>query len=313
MRRAAAALLLTLVLAGCGGDGLSEQRRGDLVYATGGEGAGRVTVIRPAAADGPLPVVLFLHGWGATEPHLYGPWLEHLARAGSAVIYPRYQDSFAEPPTQVLGNALVGVRTALEHTDVDTSSLVVAGHSAGGALAADYAAVARRVGLPVPRAAMSIYPGRAFRGIRAAIPGAGPVPAGTELLVLTGTDDAVVDPRDARTIYRTAATAQRALETIATPGASDHIGPQRATAVARREFWRRLDALITRARASAQRRAAWRRSRRRGRRARRAAPRAGGGRRRGAASSLRGSSRRRARRAAARARRRSRPPRRRAG
>jgi pimeloyl-ACP methyl ester carboxylesterase len=274
-----AALLLALVLAGCGGDGLDEQRRGDLIQATGGEGAGRVTVIRPAEAREPLPAVLFLHGWGATEPHFYGAWLEHLARAGNAVIYPRYQDSFAEPPTQVLGNALVGIRTALEHTDVDAASLVVAGHSAGGALAADYAAVARRVGLPSPRAVMSVYPGRSFRGIRAAIPAAGPVPEGAELVVLSGSADSVVDPRDARAIYRTAATAARSLETIDTPGARDHIGPQRATAVARQEFWRRLDALITRARAPSARRAAWRRSRRRGRPARRAAPRAGGGRR----------------------------------
>jgi pimeloyl-ACP methyl ester carboxylesterase len=205
-------------------------------------------VIRPAEADEPLPVVLFLHGWGATEPRFYGPWLEHLARAGNAVIYPRYQDSFAEPPTQVLGNALVGIRTALEDADVDTDSLVVAGHSAGGALAADYAAVAERVGLPPPRAVMSIYPGRAFRGIRAAIPAAGPVPAGAGLLVLTGSADTVVDPRDARSIYRTAATTERSLETIDTPGARDHIGPQRATAVARREFWARLDALLARVR-----------------------------------------------------------------
>jgi dienelactone hydrolase len=279
-----AALLLLALLAGCGGGGgLDEQRRGDLVYATGGEGPGRVTVIRPADAEEPLPVVLFLHGWGATEPHFYGAWVEHLARAGNAVIYPRYQDSFAEPPRQVLGNALVGIRTALEHTDVDEASLVAAGHSAGGGLAADYAAVARRVGLPPPRAVMSIYPGRAFRGIRAAIPGAGPVPAGTELVVLTGADDTVVDPQDARTIFRDAATERRSLETIAERGASDHIGPQRDSAVARRVFWRRLDALITRARAPSQRRAAWRRSRRRCRRARRAAPRAGGGRRTGAA------------------------------
>jgi dienelactone hydrolase len=277
------AVILACALSGCGGTGLDEERRGDLVYATGGEGPGHVTVIRPAAAEGPLPLVLFLHGWGATEPRFYGPWVEHLARAGNAVIYPRYQDSFAEPPTQVLGNALVGVRTALEHLDADPDSLVVAGHSAGGGLAADYAAVARRVGLPPPRAVLSIYPGRAFRGIRAAIPGAGPVPEGTELVVLTGSRDSVVDPRDARAIYAAAETEQRKLETITARGARDHIGPQRSTPVAQREFWRRLDALITRARAPSQRRAAWRRSRRPGRRARRAAPRAGGGRRTGAA------------------------------
>ena len=126
--------------------GLAEERRGDLVYATGGEGPGRVTVIRRADARGPLPLVLFLHGWGATEPRFYRGWVEHLARAGNAVIYPRYQDSVAEPPTQVLGNALVGVRIALGELDAEPDSLVVAGHSAGGGLAADYAAIARRTG-----------------------------------------------------------------------------------------------------------------------------------------------------------------------
>jgi len=247
MRRLALALAL-LVLAGCGGSGLAETERGELVYATGGEGAGRVTVIRPADARDPLPLILFLHGWGATEPHFYGPWVEHLARAGNAVVFPRYQDSFAEPPTQVLGNALVGIRTALEQIDVDASSLVVAGHSAGGALAADYAAVAGRVGLPRPRAVLSIYPGRAFRGIRAAIPPAGPVPAGTRLVVLTGADDQVVDPADAQAIHADASTDARVLERITAPGASDHIGPQRSTPVARSTFWARLDDLIAEAR-----------------------------------------------------------------
>ena len=261
MSRALAVLLAALLLAACGGSptanrdraekprgGLTEERRGDLVYAAGGEGPARVTVVRPAAADGPLPVVLFLHGWGATEPRFYRPWLEHLARAGNAVIYPRYQDSFAEPPTQVLGNALIGVRTALDDLDADPASLVVAGHSAGGALAADYAAIAAGVGLPAPRAVLSVYPGRAFRGLHFSIPAAGPVPDGVALVVLTGADDRVVDPRDARAIHDRAETADRRLETIRAPGASDHLGPQRATPVARATFWARLDALIAEAR-----------------------------------------------------------------
>ena len=242
-------MVLALVIAGCGdGGGLAEARRGDLVYATGGKGPGRVTVIRRADADGALPVVLFLHGWGATEPRFYRGWVEHLAREGNAVIYPRYQDSVAEPPTQVLGNALVGVRIALGELDEDPDSLVVAGHSAGGALAADYAAIARRTGLPVPRAVFSVYPGRAFRGIPFAIPAAGPVPEGVALRVLTGADDRVVDPRDAEAIYARAASADRRLVTIRAPGASDHLGPQRDTAVSRAVFWRRLDALIAQAR-----------------------------------------------------------------
>ncbi len=93
--------------------------------------------------DGRVPVVLFLHGWGATRPRFYRPWLDHLAREGNAVIYPRYQDSFVDQPAEVLGNALAGMRLALRRIDEEPGSLVVAGHSAGGALAADYAAIAR--------------------------------------------------------------------------------------------------------------------------------------------------------------------------
>jgi acetyl esterase/lipase len=243
-------VLAALVLAGCGGGALTEQRRGDLVYARGGDGPGRVTVIRPARAAGPLPLVLFLHGWGATEPRFYAPWLEHLARAGNAVIYPRYQDSVAEPPPQVLGNALAGVRRAVGAIDARPDSLVVAGHSAGAALAADYAAIAVSVGLPEPRAVFAAYPGRAFRGAPFRIPAVDParIPAGTRLLVLRGARDRVVDPRDALAIYRGATRARRRLVVIRAPGASDHLGPQRATAAARRAFWDRLDRLIAAAR-----------------------------------------------------------------
>ncbi len=129
--------------------------------------------------------MIFLHGWGATEPRFYGPWLEHLARAGNAVVYPRYQQSVAEPPAQVLGNAQAGIRVAFDGLDLDRDGLVVAGHSAGGALAADYAAIAARADLPPPRAVLSMYPGRSFRGIDVGIPSAGPVPAGVTLRVLT--------------------------------------------------------------------------------------------------------------------------------
>jgi len=250
VRPVLAAVLCCALLGGCGG-GLETERRGDLVYARGGEGPGRVTVIRPAGADDPLPLVLFLHGWGATEPRFYAPWLEHLARAGNAVIYPRYQESIAEPPAQVLGNVLVGVREALTDLDADLDSLVVAGHSAGGALAADYAAIASGVGLPEPRAVFSVYPGRSLRGVGVAIPAVDPgrIPEGAALVVLSGADDGVVDPRDARAIYDGAdRVARRRFEVISRRGASDHLGPQRASRIARKTFWARLDDLIAEAR-----------------------------------------------------------------
>ena len=159
------------------------------------------------------------------------------------MIYPRYQDSVAEPPAQVLGNVVLGVRAALRRLDEDPGSLVVAGHSAGGALAADYAAVARSVGLPPPRAVFAAYPGRRFAGARIGIPSAGAIPPGTEVLALRGADDRVVDQGAAREIG-----ARGRLLVVRTAGARDHLAPQRDEPVSRREFWDRLDALIADAR-----------------------------------------------------------------
>ncbi len=230
--------VLLLVRGGSGGDdeppALLEERVG--------RGPVTTTILRPAAGASPLPVVLFLHGWGATRPESYRPWLEHLARRGNAVLYPRYQDSVATPPPQVLGNVLAGVRLALSRLDEDPRSLVAVGHSAGGALASDYAAIARRVALPVPRAVLSAYPGRSLRGFPARIPAVQPVPDGIPVLALGSTQDAVVGTSFARDIARSAPDG-RYVE-VRTAGARDHLAPQRADAVARRVFWARLDRLI---------------------------------------------------------------------
>ena len=241
-RRLAAQLAALLVAAGCGG----EDGPPRLVTETVGSGPQTATIVRPDV-DGRVPVVLFLHGWGATRPRFYRPWLDHLAREGNAVIYPRYQDSVLEPPAQVLGNALAGVRLALRRIHEEPGSLVVAGHSAGGALAADYAAIARSAKLPGAVAVFSAYPGRTLRGVRVGIPEIDParIPRATEVVALAGSDDRVVGSRVARRIARR--TGGR-LVIVDEPAASDHLGPQRADAAARREFWARLDALIRRAR-----------------------------------------------------------------
>ena len=244
MRRSVAALLTAALLAaGCGGDGGDPPR---LVTETVGRGPQTATIVRPDV-DGRVPVVLFLHGWGATLPRFYRPWIDHLAAAGNAVIYPRYQDSFVDEPSQVLGNALAGVRLALQRIDEEPGSLVVAGHSAGGALAADLAAIARTARLPVPVAVFSAYPGRALRRVNVGIPEINParIPPSTEVVALAGANDRVVGQRVARRIAR--ATGGR-LIVVDDPRAADHLGPLRDDAGARGEFWRRLDALIAQAR-----------------------------------------------------------------
>jgi acetyl esterase/lipase len=240
--RALTAAVLALLLAGGCGGGIGPPK---LLTETVGSGPQTATIVRPDV-DGRLPVVLFLHGWGATRPRFYRPWLEHLARAGNAVIYPRYQDSVVEPPPQVLGNVLAGVRAALARIDEDPGSLVVAGHSAGGALAADYAAIARSVRLPVPLAVFSAYPGRRLPRLPFGIPELDPrrIPASTRVVALAGTRDRVVGTRPARRIARRAGARQRSLVVVSAPDAADHLGPQRSDAAARREFWARLDRLI---------------------------------------------------------------------
>ena len=246
MTRAALSAVLFLVLAGCGNADVGPPR---LITETVGRGPQTATIIRPDV-DRRLPVVLFLHGWGATRPRSYRPWLDHLAREGNAVIYPRYQDSVLEPPPQVLGNVLAGVRAALTRIDEDPRSLVVAGHSAGGALAADYAAIAAGAKLPVPIAVFSAYPGRRLRGVPFGLPEVDParIPPATRLVALAGTRDRVVGMHPARRLARLAGARRRSLVVVGDPAASDHLGPQRADAAARREFWARLDRLIRLAR-----------------------------------------------------------------
>jgi acetyl esterase/lipase len=239
---AAIALCGAVLLTACGGGGQQPPR---LITETVGRGPGTATIIRPDV-DRRLPVVLFLHGWGGNRPRYYRPWLDHLARQGNAVIFPRYQDSVLEPPPQVLGNVLAGVRQALRRIDEDPRSLVVAGHSAGGALAADYAVIARSAGLPVPVAVFSAYPGRRLRGVPFGLPELDPrrIPAATRVVALAGARDRVVGTAPARRLARLAGARRRSLVVVRDPAAADHLGPQRADATARREFWARLDRLI---------------------------------------------------------------------
>src|SRR5262249_36912618 len=42
-------------------------------------------------AAGPLPLVLFLHGFDVTDPEIYHAWIDHLVRRGAIVIFPDYQ------------------------------------------------------------------------------------------------------------------------------------------------------------------------------------------------------------------------------
>lgn len=235
--------LLALAAPACAGT------PGEIETTTVGRGAEGAVIVQPSDADEPVPTVIFLHGWGAVNYRQYGPWLRHLAERGNAVIYPVYQRSYLSDPANVYGDALDGIRAALEEVEEDPSAVVVTGHSAGGALAADYAAGAVAAGLPRPRGVLTLYPGRRLSGFPQFIPVVPPeqIAADTRILALAGDDDRVVGDGEARALVRGAVRvprAQRRFELIRDARVDDHFAPARADAAARRVFWGRLDRLI---------------------------------------------------------------------
>lgn len=212
-----------------------------------GSGSQAATIFRPSGtAAQPGPVVIFLHGWVAIDPRRYGGWIGHLVRNGATVVYPAYQSKPAYDTITPLTNVLAGVRAALEHVQIAPGRLVVAGHSAGGALAADYAAVATDHGLPAPAAVFSVYPGRKLRHLAVAIPAVdlSTIPPGTRVLAYAGERDTAVGSATAVRIAAGAIRADAELRIIRDDAVDDHSAPRRFDAAAQRTFWEPLDALV---------------------------------------------------------------------
>jgi acetyl esterase/lipase len=172
-----------------------------------GEGPRSYWLFEPAEprAVEPAPVVVLLHGWMSTNPGLYGAWIAHLTRHGHIVIYPRYQDDWTTRPAEFLPNALDAIRNALsvletspQHTRPDRDRFALIGHSAGGNLASQLAAIASEVGLPEPKALVAVLPGEV-------LPASGPelsrIPSSTALVVAAAQEDVVVGDNRAREIF----------------------------------------------------------------------------------------------------------------
>lgn len=215
---------------------------------TAGTGA-RAARVLPARGGNRRPAVVFLHGWGLLGRDAYRPWLRHLAARGSTVIVPRYQDGLQTPSSEVLDNAIAGVRAAVARLRPPPSRVVVVGHSTGGVLAVDYAVRAPSLGLPPASAVMAIYPGAALRTMPP-IPQEDPaaLPATVRrMVVLASASDVVVGTAPAEAIQQGATglpLERRELILVTEPGAGDHFAPVTDTPAARRVFWRTLDDLL---------------------------------------------------------------------
>jgi pimeloyl-ACP methyl ester carboxylesterase len=153
------------------------------------------------------PVVVFLHGWFAVNPGFYGAWIHHLVSDGRIVIFPRYQNDVGTLPQEFLPNALAALHDALGvlhdgvgHVRPDPGKFAFIGHSAGGNLAAQIAAVAAdaHAELPVAQAVMALMPGEV---IPMRQPSLSQIHAKTLLVVIVGEEDVLVGDLRGRQIF----------------------------------------------------------------------------------------------------------------
>jgi acetyl esterase/lipase len=116
----------------------------------------------PAA---PRPVVVFMHAWGQPNPQAYGGWIEHLARKGNLVVFPKYQEVNRIRPADASKRAAALVKGAFAaladdaQARPDAEKVALVGHLAGAAVAVNLAATAKGEGLPVPKLVFALMPG----------------------------------------------------------------------------------------------------------------------------------------------------------
>jgi len=171
-----------------------------------GDGARSYWIFEPAdPVPESAPVVVFNHGWLAVNPGAYGAWIDHLVRRGNIVIFPRYQFDVITRPSDFLPNALAAIRDGLDvlatspkHVKPDLKRFALIGHSAGGNLSAQIAAIAHENLLPTPRAVLALMPGEVQPMQE---PKLSQIPPSTLLVVTVGEDDRVVGDVRGRQIF----------------------------------------------------------------------------------------------------------------
>lgn len=117
------------------------------------------------APEAGRPVAIFLHGWGVVNPQSYGGWIDHLARQGWLVLFPRFQEVNRTRPADAPAIAETLVKAALSDLASDNEArpdlgrVALIGHLAGAPLALDMAAGSKARGLPVPKLILAATPG----------------------------------------------------------------------------------------------------------------------------------------------------------
>jgi hypothetical protein len=218
-----------------------------------GTGPRAAVVLWPAGTAPPRDAIVFLHGWLPSPPSVEGEWLRHLAARGNAIVYPVYQ-TVRGRPEGFRANALAGIGAGLRAVHADPATVVAIGRTTGGALAFDYAAVARARGLPAPRGVLAVFPGRDPGNGEVTPADLSRIPSRTHLAAIAGPGDSVPGgAAQARALLRGASGVprrRRAYLTPPFPAPSARVSAAAIRRAARRDFWAPADRLIAAARAT---------------------------------------------------------------
>jgi acetyl esterase/lipase len=172
-----------------------------------GSGAHEFWIFEPAdPTPSTAPLIVFNHGWAAFTPIYYEAWVDHLVRQGNIVVYPRYQAGMVVNLRYATQYAIDAVKQAIailengSHVLPDLDRFAIVGHSLGGGITAEMAALANASGLPVPRAVMPVQP---FLRPLTMLRNFSDIPSTTLLLVVVGENDTVAGSASAKLIFKT--------------------------------------------------------------------------------------------------------------
>ncbi|MCX6666391.1 MAG: alpha/beta hydrolase fold domain-containing protein [Euryarchaeota archaeon] len=150
------------------------------------------------------PLIVFNHGWSAMYPFFYQEWINHLVKRGNIVVYPRYQLTLTIDFRAFNSNAITAVKKAItelqngNHVKPDLTKFAIVGHSLGGGITANMAALAEQEGLPIPKAIMPVQPAIAYTPEKVNF---STISNHTLMLVIVGENDTVVGNESGKTIF----------------------------------------------------------------------------------------------------------------
>ncbi|TDR93118.1 alpha/beta hydrolase [Enterovirga rhinocerotis] len=176
---------------------------------------GDVTYVFHAAAapETPRSVVVVFHAWGATNPIVYGAWIDHLARRGHLVLYPGFQEVGRTRPNDATERAAALVKEALAElasdpqAKPDPASTIYLAHSAGTGVAVNLAARASELGVEAPKLVFTTMAGgiardEASKGIQLA--DLSTMAPSINLVTMSGDQNNLAADRTSRRILREA-------------------------------------------------------------------------------------------------------------